>query len=135
MATNERDGVAYVDVSCRRHEGTRGAKETSEAVDGRVRNRILKPAAIGKQLLKREAVSLAFPKLAVRWNSLGHPRPRSLRFVDERRTNHPRVRKLDRSSRTLAKTRNRRHLGGDERAERVDQDVLVVNVTSIQVVL
>ena len=46
-----------------------------------------------------------------------------------------RVRELDRSSRTLAKTRNRRQLRRDERAERIDQNVLVVNVTTIQRVL
>src|SRR6185295_17468326 len=56
-------------------------------------------------------------------------------FIDKGRADHPTVRELNRSSRTLAEARNGRQLRGDERAARIDQNVLVVNVTTIQRVL
>src|SRR6185369_2451327 len=101
----------------------------------RVRNRVLESAAVEEQLLELEAISLALPEITVRWNSLGHPRARCLCFVNKGRADHPRVRELDRSSRTHAQAGNRRHLSGDERAERIYQNVLVVNITTVKRVL
>src|SRR6185503_10122943 len=109
--------------------------EACEAVDRRVRNRILEPAAVKEQLLELEAVSFTFPKVAVWWNSLRHYRASRFRFVDEGRADHPRARELHGRSRPLAQARDRLQSRGDERSKRIDQNVLIVNVTSIQRVL
>ncbi len=86
-------------------------------------------------MLELEAVGFTLPEFTVRRNSLGHHRARHLGFIDKVRRDQPRVRELHRGSGTFAKARNRRQLCGDERAERIDQLVLVVNVTTVERVL
>src|SRR6185503_17928614 len=132
IAAHPRDGVAAVNVGCWGEQRTRRAKEAREAVDGCIRNRILKASAAGEQLLELEAVGVTLPEFTVRRNSLGDHGDRRLGFINKVRRDQPRVRELHRGSGTFAKAWNRRQLRGDKRAERIDQLVLVVNVTTVE---
>ena len=135
VAVNPRQVVAQHDVCRRRDERARRACEARKSRDGSVRYAVLVEAARGEELLELEAVGLALPEVARGRDVLRDPGGVHLRLVDECRVDEPSVRDLIRSARPHAETGDGRELRGDEGAERVNEDVAVVYVATVDAVL
>ena len=134
-ALDPRQVVRERDVGRRRQQRPRGSDDLGRRAGAGERdagNAVEVVAAAIEHLRELEPVGVALPVLARRRNPLAVPRRRRLHVVEQVRADDPGVRELDAVARANAVGRDRRHRGADERAARLDQVVLVVQVAQVE---